>query len=891
MVADPNARKFSSFGFSQRPSFDVTIPLPTEPVPPPGAAIQDESEDDDDDPFDVEMDDSPGPVTSPAQAEKDYSLLMAVHASQDLRRYRTFTTFLNEPNVLATYRPSHSASPLTDEKTARLFCHFVTSTGPSLSIFERQATNFSTIFSGLPIPMAQQALWSYTLPTIALNHPPLMHAILALSAIHISKLQQSSIGPSIKHFQYALRRVSKLIGLPKRRNELSTLATSLAVTFYEIMSADHSKWSIHLAGAKILVMEVDFAGTTRLIRAMRAQAKARISHAKEIGYGDPNAAAGVPEALLVEKDWEIDESLISGLTGIRVRYDQQWQSNGSSYFPKGELTQRDIEDYKTRSDLYWWYCKQDIFQSMISGNRLLMPYEHWVYCPPRGQISRLDTIYATMDHLCLLMARLTDFGAEDQKRKRRYISAHGGQWRPPPGMFKSTPNSPPPHGPGPPASSQGSANSGTTSASVGGVPPALVASSRQRSSEQGPEAQAPETNRTDVTTGIRDERPATSTAPRANPGDPPMYGMMPPPPGPIEMPSAFNIMTANLNDPGLQSYPAEAYSNMSHDMYGGEGYHLPASSTQPPNPAKDLEIELQSALAEHTAIASAFDLFASSMTPEFHPLASDAATPIGTPFGPALQYRTHHIACIWTLYNAGRILLQRMHPHMPPAAMIAASVAAGQTMPYAQTIGKICAGLYYPQRDSLRTGRLNPALGAALMESTFPLFFGAVQFMDPAQRGWTISKLRDIARLTGWQTSAAIAAGCEITWEKLGKAGKGPPYRPTMDRKNRDERVSGKEKRRRDKNGAMVSNERDGEDRRGEELREDDDEETGDEEQTEEEKEESEDEEDEDDEEEPPATINHDRRLISSNANARVHWALGILSVDEDIAKLDLGNT
>lgn len=366
--------------------------------------------------------------------------------------------------------------------------------------------------------------------------------------------------------------------------------------------------------------------------------------------------------------------------------------------------------------------------------------------------------------------------------------------------------------------------------------------------------------------------------------------MMPPPTGPIEMPSAFNVMTANLNDPGLQSYPAEAYSNISYDSQSGEGYPVPSSSTQPTGPAKDLEIELQAAITEHAAIASAFDLFASSMTPEFQPLASDAAPPIGTPFGPALQYRTHHIACIWTLYNAGRILLHRMHPHMPPAAMIAASVAARQTMTYAQTIGKICAGLYYPQRDSLRTGRLNPALGAALMESTFPLFFGAVQFMDPAQRGWTISKLRDIARLTGWQTSAAIAAGCEITWEKLGKAAKGPPYRPTMDRENRDERVSGKEKKRREKKGAMTSDEMEKEDRGGERQRGDDDEEeTQDEEQTEEEDEEDEDEAE--DEEEPPATINHDRRLISSNANARVHWALGILSVDEDIAKLDLGNT
>jgi hypothetical protein len=117
------------------------------------------------------------------------------------------------------------------------------------------------------------------------------------------------------------------------------------------------------------------------------------------------------------------------------------------------------------------------------------------------------------------------------------------------------------------------------------------------------------------------------------------------------------------------------------------------------------------------------------------------------------------------------------------------------------------------------------------------LFFAGVQYLDPAQRGWTITKLRDIARLTGWQSSVAIAAGCEIAWEQAGKAGRGPPYQRTINPRTKDERIAG----RKPENPAVV-----------------------------------------------PSDSN-DRRFIVGNPGTRVHWALGILSVEEDVKKLDLG--
>jgi hypothetical protein len=186
---------------------------------------------------------------------------------------------------------------------------------------------------------------------------------------------------------------------------------------------------------------------------------------------------------------------------------------------------------------------------------------------------------------------------------------------------------------------------------------------------------------------------------------------------------------------------------------------------------------------------------------------------------------------------------------MPPAAMIAAGVAAHKTREYAQDVGKICAGLYQSTPGS-PSDALDPSYAGVLIESTFPLLFAGVQYQSISQRGWAISKLHDIARMTGWQTSAAVAAACEIAWERQGLAGKGPPYQRSLDRNNKDARVNGK------------SRLADGGHSRVEAL--------------------------------DPASehesqfVSHDRNLIGKHGSTRVHWALGLLSVEQDIEKLEL---
>lgn len=179
---------------------------------------------DDDDYYGVESDEE---LENPTTAENfnQLSLIMA-SANRDQRQLRSFTTYLNEPNLLSSYHPTLGSSPLNNPKTARIFLHFIHSTGPTLSVFERHPVDPSTMF-GAPVSPAQQGLWTYTLPFKALEHQALLQTILAVSSLHIAYLQQAPPTLSLRHYHFALKRVGVAVGLPTRRKQVGTLAAAL----------------------------------------------------------------------------------------------------------------------------------------------------------------------------------------------------------------------------------------------------------------------------------------------------------------------------------------------------------------------------------------------------------------------------------------------------------------------------------------------------------------------------------------------------------------------------------------------------------------------------------------------------------------------------------------
>jgi hypothetical protein len=130
--------------------------------------------DEDDGPFDVSDDDivmgdnddsevwQQEDILDNHLRNNDLGIVVALQASQDNRglSLRSFTSFIDRPNMLATYTPSSQSTPLRDQMTARIFCHFINVTGPSMSMYERHPANPSLIFQGAPVPKSQQHIWA-----------------------------------------------------------------------------------------------------------------------------------------------------------------------------------------------------------------------------------------------------------------------------------------------------------------------------------------------------------------------------------------------------------------------------------------------------------------------------------------------------------------------------------------------------------------------------------------------------------------------------------------------------------------------------------------------------------------------------------------------------------
>ena len=138
----------------------------------------------------------------------------------------------------------------------------------------------------------------------------------------------------------------------------------------------------------------------------------------------------------------------------------------------------------------------------------------------------------------------------------------------------------------------------------------------------------------------------------------------------------------------------------------------------------DLDILRVEAEEEWQEIHNAFSVLEDHFGSDFQALGPEYSAPIETPFGPALQYRTYGIAGIWLNYYMALITCHRVHPSMPPAAMMAAGIAARNTETFANEVGRISAGILPKVGMSKQVG---PGVGAALIESSIALFIAGVQ--------------------------------------------------------------------------------------------------------------------------------------------------------------------
>ncbi|KAL0944266.1 C6 finger domain-containing protein [Colletotrichum truncatum] len=647
-------------------------------------------------------------------------------------KVRTFSAFAEEA-ILTSYIPTPNNSPLNDERTAALFWHFVNVTGPSMSLYERHPFDHTKLMNNFSVPKAGHNLWTYTFPILAFNHPALLQAMLALGALQIAKLQRIPPTAAMKHYHLSIRRIAKNVRSANRRTSPATLAATLLLGYFEVWNSDHTKWCNHLFGARLLIKEIPFRKWTKNILPLKRARRALFQESQNQPF-DP-FYLGHDNTHMASHDLDdLDLGLLSHLTNQHVSYEEDVPTIGNYY------TDRDIEHYEHLRDLYWWYCKMDVYQSILGGGKPFMDYSHWTQCPPRAPMGRLEAIYGTYDHMMLLLGRLCSFASKDLPRKRNSFKGFG----PPGGPPGASPGGPPkgPSNPnGPPSMAGGMPGSGPAPNMMGGMP-------------GGPPAGPPN--------GM--PPPGMMGGPPGGPTRGPPGGPMGPPPGmgsggPGGSPPMFPGMLPNL---GKVTLPM--------------GFSPPRDeSPSPPDTHEDFDTDLAeaAALREWESLREAFEVLRSQFGPEFEPLGPEYCDHRETPFGPTLQYRTFSVAGIWMNYYMGLIHLYRAHPKMPPAAMIAAGIQAQHTTKFALEMGRIAAGL---TDDISIATEVSTLVGAALIESAFCLFVGGIQYREDAQRHWLVRRMHDVARLTGWQSARQIADGCESGWKKAAAMGRGPPY-------------------------------------------------------------------------------------------------------------------
>ncbi|KAF3942180.1 hypothetical protein ABW19_dt0209021 [Dactylella cylindrospora] len=687
----------------------------------------------------------------------------------------TFRSFLPESGTLVKYSPSTGASPLSNPTTARIFCHWVYVVAPSMSIFERHPANPHQAFAPGTKLNGPQNVWCYTIPTMSLSSPLLLHALLAVASLHIAKLSDEPITSSYVHYHFSLRRLRKAISDDKERASVATLAGTLLLAYYETMAADVRKWSSHLQGAKNLLKEIDFDNLNRRMEILEDEELTQESKTSAF-----DGIASIRNRKLHQKGKVGLENPTTNDDPIRRYILGSRERRKMSQVEKARVTNarvstlRDQEIAIVQSDLFWFFAKQDAYQALLSGEGLVLDYAHWSQCPPRPRIGTLGTSYGSMDYLFLLYGRLADFQARDAKRK-----AEVEKYGPAPAileLMKASMGGPPPGGPagrgagasaGPPPMG---GQSGPPSASATGGPPPGWKGGPPPGWTGGP----PPGWTGGPPPGWKGGPPPGWT------GGPPPGWQGGPPPGMAGPPGAGTI-SGGASKPAA-SGPTDAASSTTLPPMPGAGNNSqpspPSASSGPKMPPsskftkEELDAMAVEAELEWKEIYNALLLFQESLGDEFQPLEEDLMPPQSSPFGDAIYYRTYSVSCLQALYKTAHIILERCHPSMPSNGWMAAGVAARKTAALANEMGRIAAGLFPP----LEATEISPPLGGALIELSFCMLFAGVQYQQLNQREWLLDHLYNVGKMTGWGTANRCALGCEHAWEKAANMGKGPPH-------------------------------------------------------------------------------------------------------------------
>ncbi|KAG6102199.1 hypothetical protein E4U30_007710 [Claviceps sp. LM220 group G6] len=346
---------------------------------------------------------------------RKYGDILQPYAREDTEA-GSFSAFAHS-YALSEYMDYAHTSELQRHDLVTIFTHFVHVTGPTMSLYERNPRSLTARFRFDGDASLDNNLWSKTIPLLSFHHPGLFHAIMAVGSLQIATLQSTPAIAALRHYHYSIRRNARNVSTPVRNTKPTTVATTLILAYFEVWSSDHTKWCNHLLGGRLLFKQIPLRRMSRIclpVKRMREFCSP---------LSDPKTKPIGPK----RDPSDLDYGLLSSITGNRVAAEDYGLQHGQPLDDECLwTTDKDIDNYDILRDLFWWYAKMDVYQSMLGGTKLFMEYEEWTQCPPRAPLSSLDAIYGTYDHLILLLGRLASFASKDLSRKRKEFRSKGG---------------------------------------------------------------------------------------------------------------------------------------------------------------------------------------------------------------------------------------------------------------------------------------------------------------------------------------------------------------------------------------------------------------------------------------------------------------------------------
>lgn len=165
--------------------------------------------------------------------------------------------------------------------------------------------------------------------------------MLALANVQVANLQDVYPTAAMKHYHLAIHRLGENIISPTKKTHIATLATALLLAYFEVWTSDHSKWCKHLLGARLILLDIPLRTMSQIC--WHSWSSKHLS-----------------------TDETLDMNLLSKITGSSIDY-----VAGNANHAYGNPSNQDLRLYENYADLYWWYCKMDVYQSILSGRPLM----------------------------------------------------------------------------------------------------------------------------------------------------------------------------------------------------------------------------------------------------------------------------------------------------------------------------------------------------------------------------------------------------------------------------------------------------------------------------------------------------------------------------------------